>query len=175
MEGKQHDKQFFDSMGFRAHLNIHDFEIPQRRIQLITSSPKNRSFRIILNNCTKLIKASNMTGAILFDRDGEFEAHLNIHDFEIPQRIIRLMSSPKSRSFRIKLNNCTKLIKAGVPQGAVLSPLLFHIYNADFLFHPRTKLVQFTDDTYIARSKGIKRIKKKLQDNVTDIENEKLK
>lgn len=56
----------------------------------------------------------------------------------------------ENRYIQVKVNN--KLsdkykLGAGVPQGTVLSPLLFSLYLSDIPSHPTTKLLLFADDT----------------------------
>lgn len=56
------------------------------------------------------------------------------------------------RTFAIKRHNKlsnTKSIKAGVPQGTVISPTLFNLYIADFPKTQETKTIMYADDTAI--------------------------
>ena len=69
-----------------------------------------------------------------------------------PQFITLLDSFLHNRTCRIKIQNSLSQpvnIRAGVPQGSVLSPILYSIYCSDFPITdtPRTKTRMFADDT----------------------------
>ncbi|KAL1140039.1 hypothetical protein AAG570_007016 [Ranatra chinensis] len=62
------------------------------------------------------------------------------------------LMSPKHRSF-IVIHGSSQSpyfpIKAGVPQGSILSPLLYSVYTSDIPEHPATLVASFADDTAI--------------------------
>ena len=70
-------------------------------------------------------------------------------DINIPRYLIHIIQSLSNRTFQIKLNgslSSLRYIRAGVPQGAVLSPLLFNLYIADIPKSPNTSISLFADD-----------------------------
>lgn len=74
------------------------------------------------------------------------------------------------RRFSVKVNNNMselKTIPAGVPQGAIISPIIFNIFMSDFLTdHPSTT-AQYDDDVvYLATAKQASSVKKHLQNAV---------
>ena len=66
------------------------------------------------------------------------------------QLIILIQNFIKNRTFQVKegksLSN-KEAIKAGVPQGSPLSPLLYNLYTADFIPHAGVQLATYADDT----------------------------
>ncbi|KAL6416951.1 hypothetical protein ACFW04_014777 [Cataglyphis niger] len=73
--------------------------------------------------------------------------------YNYPIAIIRLIQSYLyDRKLQVRINNTNskeKAIKAGVPQGSVLGPILFSIYVNDVVRFAKTKLAMFADDTAI--------------------------
>jgi hypothetical protein len=76
--------------------------------------------------------------------------------FKFPMYLIKFIHSYLSnRSFSVTLSDISSPIKytaAGLPQGAVLSPLLFSIYMADFPRLPHIHTALYADDTAIYSS-----------------------
>jgi hypothetical protein len=69
---------------------------------------------------------------------------------------------------KTELNVRLQHIKAGLPQGAVLSPILFIIYTADIQKIPHIQLALFADDTALyTQSWRIDTITRRLTDAVT--------
>ncbi|GBM41653.1 RNA-directed DNA polymerase from mobile element jockey [Araneus ventricosus] len=73
--------------------------------------------------------------------------------FKIPNYLIDiLINYLRNRTFRVKLNHTLSdigSIKAGTPQGSILSPLLYTIYTSDFLKTNQIMNCFFADDTAI--------------------------
>lgn len=69
------------------------------------------------------------------------------------QLIQLIISFLQDRTFAVRLNNqfsTTRPISAGVPQGAVLSPILYNLYTSDIPSTiPNTHVLTFADDTAI--------------------------
>src|SRR5258705_7539147 len=74
------------------------------------------------------------------------------------------------RQFRIKINDTFssfRPITAGVPQGSILSPMLFNVYTYDIPKVPRGELALYADDTTIfAKSMNLTQLVKYLQEGL---------
>lgn len=86
----------------------------------------------------------------------------------VPISMVQLLKSFISeRSFRAKINSSfstSRPLAAGVPQGSVLSPLLFNIFTADIPKSAGTTLAIYADDTAIlARSNSAHLVTQYLQ------------
>lgn len=98
------------------------------------------------------------------------------HDF--PRYLLAIIFSfLQNRTFAVKINTTlseTKPIRAGVPQGSILGPLLFNIYTSDIPKIPAT-LATFADDTaIITQNTNLETATDHLQ-NATDTLNKWLK
>lgn len=100
------------------------------------------------------------TALLLLDMEKAFDTvwHLGLIykvavTYNIPLYFISLLSSYLSgRCFQVRIENAYSLpgnLKSGVPQGTVLSPLLYTLYVADFPTFPLTNLALYADDTAI--------------------------
>ena len=71
------------------------------------------------------------------------------------------------RSFQVRVEGSLsdkRLTHAGVPQGSVLSPILYNLYTADFPKNPQTKLALFADDALVyASSPYVSEARNKIQ------------
>lgn len=100
-----------------------------------------------------------MTGALFFDIAKAFDKvwHngliFKLYRLGVPDRLVLILRDFLSnRSFRYRIEGAlstSRPIRAGVPQGAVLSPLLFTLYTSDIPTRPRVQLSLFADDTAI--------------------------
>ena len=122
-----------------------------------------------------------VTGAVFLDISKAFDTvwHdglvFKLRRAKIPLSMCQLIHSfLELRSFQAKIGNAIsqpKLLEAGVPQGSVLSPLLYAIYTADIPNSSRTTLAIYADDTAIlTRSKHPQLATQYLQETVDLIE-----
>ena len=76
-----------------------------------------------------------------------------IYHHELPPYIITLIHSYIARrSFQVKIEGSLSLphkLRAGVPQGTVLSPILYNLFIADIPKFPNTKIALFADDALL--------------------------
>jgi len=111
---------------------------------------------------TKAFNERAYAGAIFLDVSKAFDKvwHqgllFKLKNMDCPRYLLKLIQSFLSnREFRIKLKtlpptfSTPRPIEAGVPQGSVLSPLLYIAYTADFPSTVRTELALFADDTAV--------------------------
>ena len=80
---------------------------------------------------------------------------------QFPEQIYQLIKSYlSSRTFVIKIKDTyseVKDIKAGVPQGSVLGPILYTLYTANIPTTTNSKILTFADDTSSARATEVNR------------------
>ncbi|GFU16764.1 RNA-directed DNA polymerase from mobile element jockey [Trichonephila clavipes] len=104
-------------------------------------------------------KEKKYTGAVFLDIQKAFDRvwHMGLLYKLIkinapPQLILIIKSFLNNRSFAVRVNDThssTKLIRAGAPQGALLSPTLFNIYINDIPKTRQTTVCLYADDTAI--------------------------
>lgn len=92
--------------------------------------------------------------------------------FGIPTQLCRIIKSfLENRQFRVRVDNIKsnwRPIRAGTPQGALLSPLLYSLYIADIPPPQNGELAQFADDTAVYYSHWniiclVRRMRKELE------------
>ena len=132
--------------GFRAaHSTTHQL---LRVVEHIVNGFNNKKFTALLS--LDVSKA--------FDRVWHDGLLYKMISLDFPKPLVKLLSSYLSdRSFRVKLNghlSTERPLDAGVPQGSLLSPLLFNIYCSDLPspIDRNTHLAQYADDTAILSS-----------------------
>lgn len=105
-----------------------------------------------------------MIGAVFLDVEKAFDSLWHeglikkLITQNIPKEMIHLIHSfLTDRCFQVRVNNTLSTlttIKAGVPQGSILGPILFNLYINDFPTLDNCITAQFADDTAIlAKSK----------------------
>lgn len=132
------DEQF----GFRpAHSCVHQVHrITEHILSGMNSSLKPRA-----------------TGALFFDIAKAFDKVWHngliykLYHLQVPLRLVRIVHDFLSdRSIRYRVEgtlSSPRPIRAGVPQGSVLSPLLFTLYTGDIPRAPNVELALYADDT----------------------------
>lgn len=104
-------------------------------------------------------RTSTPTAAVLLDVEKAFDRvwHAGLlyklQQFEIRHDMVTLIRQYLlNRTFSVKIDgeeSTTRSIKAGVPQGSVLGPLLYNIYTSDIPRPTRSEIGQFADDTIV--------------------------
>lgn len=88
-----------------------------------------------------------------FDRVWHDGLLFKMREFGVPYYLLNIIKSfLLDRSFSVRVCGAlstTRPIKAGVPQGAILSPLLYNIYTSDMPTSPNVKSAIFADDTLL--------------------------
>ena len=90
-----------------------------------------------------------------------------------PTKLVR--SYLQERNFCVKIHkqrSQARMAEAGVPQGSLLSPILFNIFTSDIPKSLRTDLALYADDTAIAaKSLAPQLITRRLQEAADQLEN----
>ena len=123
------------------------------------------------------------TGILLFDVEKAFDSvwhngiRYKLKSYNLPKYMIRILSSfITDRTISVKINDEKSnpvQLKAGTPQGSVISPLLFILYVNDIPIHPNNKLEvsQYADDLALWTSaKSLDFVKARLQRGIDDLE-----
>lgn len=102
------------------------------------------------------------TGALFFDVAKAFDKVWHngliykLYEMGVPDRLVHIIRDFLSnRSFRYRVEgtlSTSRPIRAGVPQGAVLSPTLYSLYTSDIPRYPNVNLALFADDTALYTS-----------------------
>ncbi|KAJ8737082.1 hypothetical protein PYW07_000353 [Mythimna separata] len=115
-----------------------------------------------------------LTGVLYFDIAKAFDKVWHngliykLYQLGVPDRLVLIMRDFLSnRSFRYRIEGALSSphpIRAGVPQGSVVSPLAFTLYTSDIPKDSRAQLALFADDTAIYYTgRDPKAIARKLQ------------
>lgn len=88
-----------------------------------------------------------------FDRVWHEGLLFKLRDFGFPVYLQNIVKSfLQDRTFSVNIGgilSSTRPIKAGVPQGAILSPLLYNLYTSDMPLSANVKTAVFADDTLL--------------------------
>lgn len=130
----------------------------------------NRIVNIIKSNKRK----KKSTGMIILDVEKAFDTVWHngllykLIQAGIPKYLCKLVSNfLTDRTFTVSVNDTMsspKSISSGLPQGSILSPLLYSIYTSDFSPPSYMKVAYYADDTaLITSSKLTKALQKKME------------
>ncbi|EFA12510.2 putative RNA-directed DNA polymerase from transposon X-element-like Protein [Tribolium castaneum] len=136
----------------------------------------------VVEHASISIERKQVTGAVFLDVAKAFDAVWHdrliykLHQTGIPLAMVQMIRSfLDGRRFQVRINNSVsdpQDLEAGVPQGSVLSPLLYSIFTHDIPKTDRTTLAIYADDTAIlTRSKQPYMATRYLQESVERIEN----
>ncbi|KAK2574776.1 hypothetical protein KPH14_013044, partial [Odynerus spinipes] len=134
----------------------------------------------LVNEILTAIEEKQYCTALFMDIEKAFdkvwhEGLLETTKTHFPRQIHNLIASYLSdRTFVVKINDTyseIKDIKAGVPQGSVLGPVLYTLYTADIPTANKSKILTFADDTAVLATHPDPTVAVAiLQDHVTKIE-----
>lgn len=129
---------------------------------------------------TSLIKKEATVAVMLdvskaFDRVWHEALIYKLHNMGINLPMVQLIKNYLSkRTFQVKVNgelSKSVQVRAGVPQGSVLGPVLYNLYTADVPRTNYTMLAVYADDTAIlAKSYKIEAAMKKIQTHLNKID-----
>lgn len=169
------DKVFEKIIFHRLTTFVEDFNLIHKcqygfRAQHSTMHQVKRVVNIIKSNKNK----RHSTGILFLDIEKAFDSIWHngliykLHKMQIPLYLIKLIKSfLTDRSFIVDINgeqSATRSIPAGVPQGSVLSPLLYTLYTSDFKLSRENDVAFYADDSaFICHGKLSNAIVKRMQ------------
>ena len=134
----------------------------------------------LINEIIPALENKQYCTALFMDMEKAFdkishESLLQTIRKQFPEQIHQLIKSYlNSRTFVIKIKDTyseIKDIKAGVPQGNVLGPILYTLYTANIPTTTNSKILTFADDTAtLVRNTNPETAVKLLQEHITKIE-----
>lgn len=158
----------------KLHLELNNI-IPSHQHGFRERHSTTTQLRRLVNHIKSGLSSRLSTGLVLCDIEKAFDKVW--HDglmykliaIDTPQYIVRIIKSfLQDRKFTVYVQNkpsMTHEISYGVPQGAVMSPILYNIYTHDIPTHNTCSIAQFADDTaFFISSKFAKTIMKSLED-----------
>lgn len=162
----------------KQHLETHEI-IPKFQFGFQQGHSTTHQIKRVTNIIRDGFERGCSTGMVLLDLSCAFDtvwqdalvAKLFEHQF--PVHTVKIIQSFLSnRYFKVKVSasySSSRPIAAGVPQGAVLSPVLFNIYTADVPVPTTCEMAAFADDVAMLRTaKRADTIRRGLNDAVKD-------
>jgi Reverse transcriptase (RNA-dependent DNA polymerase)/Endonuclease-reverse transcriptase len=146
----------------RNRLNDHTYEhnvVPPQQFGFMPGLSTTHQLYRIVSHVKQKLASGQSTGMIFFDSEKAFDSVWHggllykLHILRYPRYMQHILSSfLNERSFQVFINNSFSIsisIPAGVPQGSVLSPSLYNIFNYDVPNHDDTDTAFYADDTAI--------------------------
>ncbi|GBM96110.1 RNA-directed DNA polymerase from mobile element jockey [Araneus ventricosus] len=135
----------------------------------------------VTNSITEGMNNKFYTGRVFLDIQKAFDRMWNdgliykLIQLNFPKYLINIFKSfLENRTFKVIIHgesSNTGVIKAGTPQGSVLSPILYSIFTSDFPSHPRIITCLFADDSAVlAQGSTINYILRTLQSFLNSLE-----
>lgn len=158
--GKIYEKLLLSRL--KLHVSSHPI-IPPEQLGFQAEVSTNHQLLRIANQITAGFNLSQYTAAVFLDLTHAFDTvwhsglFLKLSQLDFPTYLLyQLNSFLNNRQFYVSwlsAESTPRPILAGVPQGSVLSPLLYSLYTSDFPRLPHdTGVYMFADDTALAVS-----------------------
>jgi len=152
------DKLLFNQFGFRAKSSTCCALI--HLMNYVTSFLENASVEYVSIISYDLSKAfDKVDPQLLLNKLPKYLPNGYIKWFE------NFLQNRKQKVIYKNLSSNVRNVTSGVPQGSILSPILFNIFIDDLQFEENIKLIKYADDTTIIVPKI-----KDIRDNTADIE-----
>ena len=134
------------------------------------------------NTIQKTINNKGHTLVVFLDIEQAYDAIIieglltKLHIHGIRGKILNFLKQYlTNRTFQVRVNNKhseSKTLNKGLPQGSILSPLLFNIMMCDLPTNPNVDILTYADDIVIYMSgKSTKLIGKKVQEYINQLSN----
>lgn len=140
------------------HINLHQL-IPHQQFGFRTGHSTVLQIQRVVEHITASFQRKQHTVALFLDVKEAFDRVWHngllckLIQFNFPDTLVHCIADYlTSRSFQVYLEHELSPItpiKAGVPQGSVLGPILYLLYTADFPLHRSCQTAFFADDTLV--------------------------
>lgn len=140
------------------HLELYNI-LPSAQYGFRKFMSTTHQLKRVTNQLKQNLRRKYTTAALMFDVEKAYDRvwtngliyKMIITNF--PSYIIRIVASfVRHRSFQVIINNTkssTKVIQYGLPQGAVMSPILYNIYTYDLPSPQNCMLALYADDSLL--------------------------
>lgn len=155
--------------------------LPNEQFGFRSKHSTNHALMRLVEDISKGFNNNQTTVAVFLDVEKAFDRVWHegliykLIKMKFPDCYIKIIANYLSgRSFAVDVNSTLsthRQIRAGVPQGSLIGPILYILYTHDFPRTIQTKFGCFADDTVIyAQSWAPKLALKRVQDNLTNLQ-----